>query len=227
MSRSLIAGLLIAPVLVAAPVPKDDTDAGRMNRIYGSVHDPHKGAEFRPSGNSLQITVPQERRLLSAERKVFNAPRVWREVEGDFTVTVRAAFPIRSDIAAKQGPYSQSHAGGGLVVWLDPENFLTATRDERPFGGKEAEYFRGEAVIADRRRSDAELAEIGQSGSLRVQRKGKEFAVRYSTDGKEWKSLCSHKVEWGEKVKVGVIAENDFRAPFEIMFDGYTLTLAK
>ena len=79
MSRSLIVGVLMAPVLVAAPVPKDDTDAGRMQRIYGSVHDPDKGAEFKPSGNSLRIIVPEEQRLLSAWHKVSNAPRVWRE----------------------------------------------------------------------------------------------------------------------------------------------------
>ena len=89
MSRSLIAGLLIAPVLVAAPVPKDETDAGRMQRIYGSVHDPDKVAEFKLSGDSLQIIVPKEephsttpRACGARSRVISRRPSGWRSPSG-------------------------------------------------------------------------------------------------------------------------------------------------
>jgi hypothetical protein len=73
MSRSLVVvGLLLTPVLVAAPVPKDD-DVGRMRRLYGSAYDPHEGTEFKPSGATLQLSVPQKRRLMGAWSHIYNA----------------------------------------------------------------------------------------------------------------------------------------------------------
>ena len=47
------------------------------------------------------------------------------------------------------------------------------------------------------------------------------------TDGKKWKPLCLHELVWGDRVKVGVVAENSFKAPFDVAFDGYTITFAK
>jgi hypothetical protein len=70
---------------LAAPVPKED-DVARMLRIYGTVHDPDEGTEFRPSGDTLRLTLPPEKRLLShtilltSDRSIqtVNAPRVAR-----------------------------------------------------------------------------------------------------------------------------------------------------
>jgi regulation of enolase protein 1 (concanavalin A-like superfamily) len=226
MSRSLVVGLLLTPVLAAAPVPKDD-DIGRMRRLYGSTHDPDEGTEFKPSGAALQISVPQKRRLMGAWRQVYNAPRVWRDVKGDFTATVRVSFPVRSEVPDLLPSEYDRHAGGGLVVWSTDENFLTVTRDEWPHDNKPAVQFRSETRIAGRARSDTESSALDRSGYLRVQRKGAELEGSYSTDGKKWTLIHSYVGDWKDALKVGVVAENNFKAPFEIVFDEYAIAVAK
>ena len=121
MSRSLVAGFFLTSVLAAAPVPKED-DAARMRRIYGSAHDPDQGAAFKPSGDTLRITLPQERRLLDAWNKIANAPRVWRDVRGDFTVSARVSFPVREKVPPRHIQGEDACAGGGLVVWAEPSH---------------------------------------------------------------------------------------------------------
>jgi regulation of enolase protein 1 (concanavalin A-like superfamily) len=226
MSRCLIVGLLLTPVLMAAPVPRED-DVGRMHRIYGTTHDPDDGAEFRPSGNTLRIVVPHEPRLLSPWSKMFNAPRVWREVRGDFTATVRVSFPIRSAIPRKHEEVSESRSGGGLVVWLDEQNLLTVTRDEHEFEGEPGEFFRSELRNEGSATGYSKYSAPTQSGYVRAERTEKQFVGSYSTDGKTWKRLDSYELEWGESTRVGVVAENSYKAPFEIVFDEYVLTRTK
>src|SRR5438093_620042 len=79
-------------VAVAAPVPKE-VDAGRMRRSYGEAIDPDRDCKFEMLVEKLRLTIPGKPHFV--ERKLGNAPRVAREVEGDFTITVRVTFPIR------------------------------------------------------------------------------------------------------------------------------------
>jgi regulation of enolase protein 1 (concanavalin A-like superfamily) len=113
------------------------------------------------------------------------------------------------------------------VVWVDHHNFLTVTRDEWVFDKKMRERFRGESCVTGRGRSDAEHVAAAPSGYVRVQRTGKRFEASHSTDGKTWKELNAYEAEWADAPKVGVVAENSFKAPFEVVFSEYTLTLAK
>jgi regulation of enolase protein 1 (concanavalin A-like superfamily) len=226
MGRFLIAGLLAVPVLAAAPVPKD-TDAGRMARTYGATHDPDKGADFRPTGDTLRISVPLEQRLLAPYWKIANAPRVWREVRGTFVVTVKVSFPVRPTVPAKHEHPTESRAGGGLVLWLDDASYLTVTRDERESDGAPGEYCRSEWCHKGTVQCRADYAEPQKSGYLRVERWAKGFHCRYSRDGKKWTPLGSYSCEWGDTLRVGVVAENGFKAPFEVAFDEYTLTSTK
>jgi regulation of enolase protein 1 (concanavalin A-like superfamily) len=199
-----------------------------MHRIYGSPHDPDKGTEFQPAGDALRICVLEAPRLLSARTRVFNAPRLWRDVEGDFTVTVRVSFTIRSKVPpVGNARLDARHAGGGLVVWSDPSNFLTATRNEQPFDGKPASHFHCEIRVPERSRSALNYSAVDRAGFLRVQRTGKLLEASFSADAKEWTSLDSAEAEWGDTVKVGVIAENAFQARFEVVFDKYVLVRSK
>ncbi len=225
MSRFLILGLLMTPVLAAAPIPKDE--AGRITRVYGTVHDPDRGAEFRNAGDTLHVSVPLGPRLFVPFKGIHNAPRVWREVRGNFTVSVKVSFPIRPATPARHTDAAAARAGSGLIVWLDHESYLTLTRDERESDGKPGEYFRSEWCQKDSCRGSADYCAPGRSGYLRVERWEKGLNCSYSLDGKKWTALGSYGIEWGEVLKVGVIAENGYKAPFEAAFDEYTLTLTK
>jgi regulation of enolase protein 1 (concanavalin A-like superfamily) len=220
MGRFLIVGLFVSPVLAAAPVPRDE--AGRIVRVYGSALDPDKGAEFRTTGAALHISVPLEPRLL-APGKLVNAPRVWREVRGNFTVSVRVSFPVRPKVPVQHPDADAARAGGGLVVWLDDEHFLTLTRDERADDGKPGERYRSEWYQEGSVRGSADYGAPRRSVYLRVMRWEKGLSCSYSPDAKKWQPIGRYAIEWGDVLKVGVVAENGFKAPFEVAFDEYAL----
>ena len=184
MSRFLLLGFLTTSVLAAAPVPKDE--AGRITRVYGTVHDPDKGAELRTAGDTLHFSVPLGPRLFVPFKGVHNAPRVWREVRGNFVVSVKVSFPIRTAIPPRHKDAAAARAGAGLVVWLDEESYLTLTRDERESDGKPGEYFRSEWCQKISNRSSADFAAPGRSGYLRVERWEKGLNCSHSLDGKKW-----------------------------------------
>jgi regulation of enolase protein 1 (concanavalin A-like superfamily) len=224
MSRAAFALLLGAAATAgAAPVPKDD-EVARVWRLYGTPHDPDKGTEFKPDRGTLHVIVPAEHRRLDAVNRTANAPRVWRDVRGDFTAVVRVSFPIRAEVPPKHLNRVSGFASGGLVVWVDDENFLTVTRAESDFNNKPGERFHGEFRAAGNVRTVTERTESKQSAYLRVQRKGKVFEGSYSSDGKTWEILDSHEAAWPEVLKVGVVAENNYKAPFEVVFSEYTIT---
>jgi regulation of enolase protein 1 (concanavalin A-like superfamily) len=218
--------LPLASYAVSAPVPKED-GAAEMRRIYGVTVDPEEVCKFESKDGSLRITLPNYPRLLSPWSKVFNAPRVWREVTGDFTVALRVSFPIRPMIPPKHQNVTQSRASGGLVVWADDDDFVTVTRDERETDGEPAEFFRAEANCGGRARGYAEYRAPAEFGYLQLQRKGKEVTSHFSSDGKKWKPLFTFEAGWSDAVKVGVVAENSYNAEFTATFTEYTLTVPK
>jgi regulation of enolase protein 1 (concanavalin A-like superfamily) len=222
MGRFLIVGLFLSPVL-AAPVPHDE--AGRILRVYGTARDPDRGAEFRNTGDALHLSVPPEPRLL-APKKLWNAPRVWRAVRGNFTVRVRVSFHVRATVPPQHPDASYARAGGGLVVWFDDEHFLTLTRDERADDGKPAETVRADWCRKGSTQGSADYCALQRSAYLRIVRWGEKLSCSYSPDGKNWNSLGWYAVE-GDLLQVGVVAENGFKAPFEATFDEYELVQTK
>lgn len=235
----IVALLASAAGAGAAPVPKEN-DTARMFRIYGTTHDPDKGAEFAPAGSTLRVTVPAEKRLLSPGIgiarnrdgdligvRALNAPRVWRDVKGDFTATVHVSFPVRAKVPPKHGEKDAARASAGLVVWADSDHFLTVTRDEQDSGGEPREFFRDARLGISFRVGTEGRVDLKRSGYLRVKRTGKVFESSYSTDGKDWDELVSFEEDLADAVKVGVFAENSYKAPFEVIFDEYTLTQPK
>jgi hypothetical protein len=222
MSRVILVLLLIVPAVSAAPVPKED-DAVRMKRLYGIPFDPEKACKFEPKGTSLRLYLPNQPLLLSGWDKIFTAPRVWRSVKGDFTVTVRVSFTIRAKMPERHADADRSRASGGLVVWGDDKEFMTVTRDEREASGEAGEFFRAEACIAGAVSGYSEYAESPGSAYLRISREGADTSTAYSLDGKKWKRLGTYAVKWGDEVTVGVVAENSYKAPFEVVFDEYAM----
>src|SRR5262245_15249077 len=185
MLRLVILLPLLAFPLAAAPVPRDE--AGRITRLYGTVHDPDKGADFRNVGDTLIVRLPLEPRLIAPARSIANAPRVWREVRGNFTATVRVSFPVRPAIPAthEAETNTEHRAGGGLVVWLDESNLLTLTRDERDCDGKPGEYFRSYCSHNGSRSGYADYVKPQRAGYLRVLHWEGGIHCKYSLDGKK------------------------------------------
>jgi regulation of enolase protein 1 (concanavalin A-like superfamily) len=60
---------------------------------------------------------------------------------------------------------------------------------------------------------------------LRLKREGNKLVAGWSQDDKNWKDYDAMEVDWGRKVKVGVVAENIYKKAFEATFDKYALSV--
>jgi hypothetical protein len=233
MTLFILALLCISPI-VAAPVPKED-DAARMRRIYGAVVDPDEDCRFEILGDKLQITIPGTFHSLTSpfiRPQALNAPRVWKEVKGNFTATLRVSFRLRAApeqevVLEAGGPTFGPPSGGGLVVWDGADNFSVASRDERPANGEAAGVFCFERHSPKGSQAAARHLTPGDSAYLRITRAGQKAVAEYSEDGKKWRELHTVEVAWGETVKVGVFAHTRNKKGFMATFDEYTLTTPK
>jgi regulation of enolase protein 1 (concanavalin A-like superfamily) len=222
---------LLAASAGAAPVPKDD-DAARMARTSGAKSDPAGDAQFELTRDALWIRVPKRELPTRAHRlstdmpelDAARAPQLCREVQGDFTATVRVTFPL---VFAK-AKTDRGIRGAGLIVWVSKTEYVTLARTEWVHSAAREVFhltFRdGDASTGEADNQDR----VAGAGFIRLTRRGPRLSGSYSRDEKQWTEFILTKpLPGSEPVKVGVFATHVSDTPFEVMFDGYTLTVPK
>jgi regulation of enolase protein 1 (concanavalin A-like superfamily) len=207
-----------------APVPSED-ELTKLERAYGTWTDPDKDCKFKLTGGELKVSLPAADHLLGKMigQAKNNAPRVLREVEGDFTAVVRVTIPVPDRVPESSWQYY----AGGLVAWESDQGYAVV----RLGGGKvntspEAIL----SVLTRGREYVMALRDLGKpmgSGFVRIKRLGSRVRMAWSRDGKNWKDFEPEEVTWGQKVKVGVVAENNLGKPVEVTFDQFELTQPK
>lgn len=231
MKRAMWFGLIVAcPLLAfAAPAPKDQL------AHWGKPIDPAKDCKFVAKDGKLTITVPggKEPHDLSAELNApMEAPRVLREIEGDFQLEVSvAAFAVPEGTA---GGTERNVAfwGAGFLVWEDSKNYV---RLERAMFRRDEQ---APCYISFELRKKGEFVKFGtpddgnldpkKGAMLRLKRKGNSFTAAVSEDaGKTWNELKVLEVEMGKKLQAGVVAVNTSKADFAPEFEKYTIVGAK
>ena len=89
--------------------------------------------EASPPAPDSEITGDKDRvriKILGTRKEpesILNSPRVMREIEGDFVVTVKVVgeFPAGGkSINPKTVPFN----GAGILVWSDPDNYIRLER---------------------------------------------------------------------------------------------------
>lgn len=227
MTRRYLLALLALTPLAAAPVPRED-EAAKLRHVYGAWSDRDGDCAFKLSGGELRVSLPAKEHALASPvrqpRGAENAPRVLREVEGDFVAVVRVAFPLPARGPAEKGKFA---CAGGLLAWVDQNDWVAVRRcavsEEdlaEEFWSSQREGFVTSAKVHPSAKPEG-------SGLVRLRREGGEVRTGWSRDGKEWKEFGVWKVKWGGPVKVGVVAENSLKAPVEVTFDRYELTQPK
>jgi regulation of enolase protein 1 (concanavalin A-like superfamily) len=199
------------------PEPKGTELAG-----WGLAIDPDGDCKLTPKDKSLTIDVPAAMHDLGGPQHKVNAPRLMREVNGDFRITVKVVGEY------KPGPRSTMPRGvpylaAGLLVWSDSDNFIRLERAAMQRGGR---------VIS----SVAFLEQEGGYGGavhnvslpagncfLRLERKGSRIHGAISQDGAAWKNLKPIDTVWPEKLKVGLMALSTSSSPFTVTFEEFDL----
>ncbi len=195
---------------------------------WGRVIDPEGGCKVETEGGRLRLTPPVEYRDLSAWYKVYNAPRLTREVRGDFRVRVKVLpFP-----AAPAGPPGASYRSVDLFLWKDEKHFVRVGRTSGTDAGGKPELTHN--VVAFRPGQEASAAapeglrrcDPAAPSHLELERRGDTVSVRASADGVAWSEpLLLPAPRLPEAVSVGVVAvRGGWSDRFSAELEGFEVT---
>jgi hypothetical protein len=83
---------------------------------WGIAIDPDGDCKIDDKSDVLEISVPNTHHDLNADNDKLNAPRVMRDVTGDFTMTVKVLGEFKPPVRSTN-PKAIAYIGGGILVW--------------------------------------------------------------------------------------------------------------
>ncbi len=189
---------------------------------WGLAIDPDKDCELVGEMKALRFKVPGTRHDLAPELGSLNAPRVMRDVEGDFVVTVKVVGDFRPG-GKSTNPKGVPFNGAGILVWSDADNFIRLERAVIARQGKISTYVNFQEREGGT--NGATHNEVMQGGNcwVRMERKGSRIHGSISFDGSTWKELKPIQTVWPTKLKIGVTAVNSSSLPFTVSFEEFEL----
>jgi regulation of enolase protein 1 (concanavalin A-like superfamily) len=237
MRPALFACLLLsaAGLAAAAPVPEEKG----IIKGFGRWVDPDKDCEWRLENGKLAVTLPGKDHDLGIERNRMNAPRVLREVTGDFTAELRVGGDFEPvEDAAALSPTGElervAFQGAGLLLMADEKTYIRLERA--------ALRYKDQGDAGRHRYTNWELrdnADWKLSGTiktfplenketyLRLERKGNKVKGWVSQDAKDWNELPELEVVLPEKVLVGIGVVTTSRKVFRPQFDQFKVETLK
>jgi regulation of enolase protein 1 (concanavalin A-like superfamily) len=201
--------------------PKAEVE-GKEIAGWGSAIDPDGDCKIAVDGKALVVEVPAKLHDLNADIDKFNAPRVLREVEGDFNIQVKVVGEFKPG-AKSLNPKSLPFNGAGIFVWRDSDNYIRLERAGVVRQGKLNTF----AVFEEREGGSRSAQNNGPltpgTAYLRMERRGSRIAGFVSKDGKHWTALRPIDTVWPAELKIGFNAINSSDAPFTVRFEEFTI----
>ena len=203
---------------------RDRARRARGEDAWGNAVDPDGDCKFEldPSEDKVRIIVPGKTHILSAEIGHVNAPRILREIKGDFDLSVRVAGTSHPGGKATTTVYSPYH-GAGLLIWQDQENYV------RLEIASDIQYGKARPYVNFEYRKDGALAVSSGikngdgSNHLRLRRRGDEIYASFGPDGVRWTSFSPLTAKLNDRLKVGVAAINSSTKPLTAEFEGFNV----
>lgn len=227
MRHTLLVMALVAPFAPAAPPPKGEP--ARMEKLFGTPVDPDKDCTFKLDRKKLVITVPDKAHPVATQAgKLATAPRVLREVTGDFVARVKVVCRLPQVARAKVGK-SWEYAAGLIVeqnerryVSIEITRFATTTTDGPLTQLHRRACWDGTAITTCTNDGKTDLeAETW----LELARVGDRIHVATThNSGQTWDSISDpvrHTLP--QDIKVGLIAGHSGPAGFTATFEDFTV----
>jgi regulation of enolase protein 1 (concanavalin A-like superfamily) len=159
----------------------------------------------------------------------MKAPRVLREVEGDFTAQVKVTGDFKPG-EQSASPETSSFNAAGLLLWQDSKNYIRLERNAwRTGDGQYAcypplfEHYRDGQYQNTNPDGTTDDFFKGRSTWLKLERRAGKVIASYSHDGKEWTEVKQIDVELPRKVQIGVAAVNTSTKPLTVEFEGLSV----
>ena len=137
----------------------------------------------------------------------MNAPRLLRDVQGDFDARVRVTGVFHTWGRTTVQEYAPYH-GAGILLWQNEENYIRLEIAADVQHGKARPY-----VNFEYRKDGALAASRGQrigdgSSYLRMRRRGDEIHAAFGPDGVHWTPFPPLSTKLNDRLLVGVSAIN-------------------
>ena len=197
--------------------------AGTPFGEWGFAIDPDNDCQIVDKGGALEIAIPNTHHDLNADNDKLNAPRVLREVTGDFTMTVQVTGTFKPS-AKSTNPKAVPYIGAGIVVWQDSNNYVFLGRAAINRNGRLSEF----AAFEEREwgtRGAVNNRGIQPGGVyLRLERRNNRLLGYTSKDGRNWSRLDPMEPTYPATLKVGLYAINGCTDPISVRFDNFQFT---
>jgi regulation of enolase protein 1 (concanavalin A-like superfamily) len=214
-------------VALRSPPAQDKSKPKEANVLkgWGQTIDPDGDCKFTLDQGKLTIKLPGTDHALAFERNQMNAPRVLRDVEGDFIVQVKVSgeYPAgATSVVEGRVPFH----GAGLLVYHDDKNYIRLERAELFSANTNINYASWEL------RQDGKFERVGNTGDLpltekeyylRVERRDGKFYAGLSTDGVRWHGLEPITIDLPSRLRVGVAAGHNTSSGYEVHFTEFRL----
>jgi len=202
--------------------PKPEAQ-GKELAGWGKAVDPDGDCQIKAEDNALAITIPGATlHDLNADIDKYNAPRVLREVEGDFSIQVKVVGDFKPGTKS-MNPKSLPFNGGGLFGWRDSDNFIRLERGAVINSKGKLGTF---AIFEEREGGSRGAGHNGPltpgTAYLKLERRGSRIYGFTSKDGQHWAQLRPIDTKWPAQLKVGVDAINSGNEPFTVRFEDFT-----
>lgn len=221
---------VMASFLLVCAALADSPDNRPWETGWDKPVDPDKDCKFIRYKDTLTIEVPPGKNHgLAVEINLTNAPRLLRDVEGDFVaqVHVEGTFLPSQNSSNKR---RRSFLGAGLLLMKDERTYIRLERAALLLRGEVKHYANWE-LREDGKwllEGDTRVQPLEDEATyLRLQRKGDKLLASVSQDGKEWKELKPLEVKLPAKLKLGVSLSTSSMDAFAPQFDQFQLRLQK
>ncbi len=217
---------IAAPLARPAAPPKPTKSSRPWFDGWDKPIDPVGDCTFERKGERLTIKVPGPDHGLEFWDDSHKAPRLMRDVAGDFAIQVRVGGsfrPARGSRGASQG--------AGLVM-LSGQRVAMLLRTTQMSNGKTWHSLLGTFRQPSGLQLGHDLMDSvtppSQYSYLRMERHGHTIELKISPDGKRW--TTKQRSHWDfflflpKKVKVGVVATSQAKGTVQAEFDQFQLT---
>jgi hypothetical protein len=225
--------ILIATLAAGLIVGSTVAEEKKTQKIegWGTVTDPDGDCTVKVAKGKLTVTVPATNHNLHPLRGM-NAPRILREVDGDFTATVKVTGDFMpgkkaTGLSATAGNYA------GLLLWESDKNYVRLERNARWDADQLLcfapgfEYWKDGALKHGPPRTTTPDFFKGKSTWLRLERNADNVTAYFSHDGREWTEATMAAIDFPRKVQIGVAAINSSDAPFTVEFEDFQVIAGK
>jgi regulation of enolase protein 1 (concanavalin A-like superfamily) len=206
--------------------PRPEPTGKRLGN-WGIAIDPDGDCKIADKGKALVISIPNTHYDLNADNDKLNAPRVVRDVTGDFSMTVKVVGDFRPS-AKSTNPKAVPYIGAGILVWQDSNNYIFLGRAGMNRGGKINEMAAFEEREWGTRGAFNNRGGLDPGGIyLRLERRNNRILGYISKDGKDWARLDPMETSYPATIKVGLYGINGCTDPVTMRFEDFKFTEGK